>query len=556
MVSIIIVTIGADEHLMDCIASIRKNVTCEYEIILVNNSADPINIPDKDITITENRQNLGFARAVNRGINLASGEFILLLNADIKLVTDVVTPMADFMKVHPRAGICGIQLVFEDGRLQNSIDVIPNLATQLLNKALLKITFPRLYPSKHSGFTSPVIVPSVIGACMMLRKTLIEKIGPFDEGFFFYLEETDLCKRTAEHGFEVWHLPELKIVHYQGLSAKKFDTQRKIEFQRSLYRFFLKHKGISKTIILYVGMILRLSLEIGANLLFAFIPDIRKKLKRSMVLLLWHLLDMPSAWGLEDSIPKYKAIIKNRYKWFLPKEGQIPPQIIDPNVFIESCNWDVINRSRTTFVKRGRLDETLIYLKRYNFKGIKDTIKNVFRKSRAQRAFEGALVLDALGITTPIPIFACEKRFFGILMGSFIATYGVNALNLVKYVEEKVISDKEIIGLSQYIRRIHEMGLLPVDLKGENILISLDKGEIFLIDLDRLKRYRFLKIRHIAKNLSYLNASLAGSVPPEKRMLFLNEYIKGNTYLEAKRDVLLKMIEEYTKRRLEQRYKT
>ncbi len=554
MVSIIILTLGEDEHLMDCIASIRENVGCDYEIIVVNNSATPLNISDKDITIIENRQNLGFARAANRGIRIASGEFILLLNADTVLITDVITPAQDFMKVHPRAGICGIQLVFEDKRLQNSVDVIPTLATQLLNKAFLKIIFPVSYPSKRSKFTSPVEVPSVIGAFMMIRRRLIDEIGSFDEGFFFYLEETDLCKRTAEHGFEVWHLPELKIVHYQGLSARRLDTQRKIEFHRSLYRFFLKHKGVYTTVMLYIGMLLKLSLEIGTNLLLSFIPDMRKRLKRSFVLLLWHFIGMPSTWGLEDFTPGYKAIMKNGYKWFLPKEAQIPPQIIAPNVFMESSTWDVMNRSRTTFVKRGYLDRDLIYLKRYNFKGIKDTIKNVFRKSRALNAFEGALVVDSLGVRTPMPVFACERRIFGVLINSFIATYGLNALNLVRYVEEKGISDEEILALSHYVRHIHEMGLLPVDLKGDNILVSLDKKEFFLIDLDRLKRRHFLGIRQIAKNLSYLNASLMPSVPLEKRMLFFNEYIKGNTYLEAKKDALLKMIDEYTKKRLEQRY--
>ncbi|MEA3222586.1 MAG: glycosyltransferase [Thermodesulfobacteriota bacterium] len=554
MVSIIIITLGQDEHLINCIASIRENAGCDYEIIVVNNFATSLNIPDKDITIIENRQNLGFARAANMGIRIASGEFVLLLNADTLLITDVITPAQNFMKGHPRAGVCGIQLVFGDRRLQNSVDVIPTLTTQLLNKALLKIIFPVSYPSKRSKFTSPVEVPSVIGAFMMIRRCLIDEIGLLDEGFFFYLEETDFCKRATDHGFEVWHLPGLKIVHYQGLSARRLDTQRKIEFYRSLYRFFLKHKGIYNTIMLYIGMLLKLSLEIGANLLISFIPDMRKRLKRSFVLLLWHLIGMPSTWGLEDLTLRYKVIMKNGYKWFLAKKARVPPQIIAPNIFMESSAWDVMNRSRTTFVKRGYLDRDFIYLKRYNFKGIKDTIKNVFRKSRALNTFEGALVMDSLGMRTPMPVFACEKRVFRVLINSFIATYGLNALNLVEYVEQKGISDEEILALSHYVRHIHEMGLLPVDLKGDNILVSLDKKEFFLIDLDRLKRRHFLGIRQIAKNLSYLNASLTEFTPLEKRMLFFNEYIKGNTYLEAKKDVLLKMIDEYTKKRLEQRY--
>ncbi len=143
-------------------------------------------------------------------------------------------------------------------------------------------------------------MPSVIGAFMMIKKSLIDAIGPLDERFFFYLEETDFCKRVSDHGFEVWHLPELTLTHYQGVTARKFDLRRKIEFQRSLYKFFLKHRGKIQTTILYVGTVIKLIVEIMLNLPLMFLPSAMVRTKRSSSLLIWHVLGMPYGWGLEQ----------------------------------------------------------------------------------------------------------------------------------------------------------------------------------------------------------------------------------------------------------------
>ena len=223
---------------------------------------------------------------------------------------------------------------------------------------------------------------------------------------------------------------------------------------------------------------------------------------------------------------------------------------MDPGAFMKSFSNAVLQRSRTALMKSGTLNGNTIYLKRYNFKGIKYGIKYLFRKSRAQKAFEAALMLKGLGVSTPNVLFACEKRRFGFLLESYIATQGIRAINLVKCVQEKAYDDKDIIMLARYIRRIHELGITHNDLKGENLLF--DKHDIFIISMDRLRRLRFISHSQIAKNLSCLNASFATTVPLKQRMLFLNEYIKGNTYLEKK--PLVNNIIAYTERRLKRRY--
>jgi len=454
------------------------------------------------------------------------------------------------MDKNEKAGICGIQLIFPDGKLQNSVDIIPNLTNQFINKSALKILFPGAYPGKRSGYSEPVKVPSIIGAFMMIRRLVLDKTGLLDEGFFFYLEETDLCKRANEAGFEVWHLPQLKMVHYQGVSARKYDIARTIEFIRSMHRFFLKHGGEAKTHIFIILTMIKSFIEVITNLPLCFIDKKKKKMIRSASVFLWLISGRPQGFGLERIEPSYSIEKKSGYKWFIPQGGSIPDKTPDE---ILKVLPDVLNYSRTTFVKSGNFEEGRIFLKRYNYKGIKDSCKNLFRKSRALKAMEAALKVEGIGLNSPEVIFACEKRVLGILIRSFIATRAVNARNLVEIVTGNSCLYALISDVAGYVRRMHETGVFHVDFKGENLLYD-EKGNIYLIDLDRLKVKHFLSIGNIIKNLSYLNASFCMSVSREKRIGFLDEYLKGNPGLIRHRDDIIRKIEAYTDVRLKKRY--
>ena len=492
MVSIIIVTMGIDKELTNCLDSIRLHINTNHETIIINNSKKTLESSCAN-RIIENGRNLGFARAVNRGIKAAKGEWILLLNPDTRFDSDVISPVLDFMNNNEKAGICGIQLIFPDGRLQNSVDIIPNLASQFINKSILKILFPRAYPGKRSGYAGPVKVPSVIGAFMMLRRSMLDEIGMLDEGFFFYLEETDLCKRAKDYGFEVWHLPLLRLVHYQGVSARKYNIARTIEFVRSMRRFFFKHGGKVKADVFIILTLIKSFIEVLTNLPLCFMDRQKKKMIRSASVFIWIISGMSKGFGLEKTKPIYSVKKKNGYQWFVPDGGKIPDK--SPDDMLDSLPL-VLNRSRTTFVKSGNFEGKPIFLKRYNYKGIKDSFKNLFRKSRALRAMEAALRVENIGLNTPSLLFACEKRIFGILINSFIATKGILAKNLVELASAGSCHDALMKDVASLIRRMHEMGILHVDLKGENFLVD-DAQDIFLIDLDRLMRKRFLTIKEI-----------------------------------------------------------
>jgi GT2 family glycosyltransferase len=553
MLSIIIVTMGENALLRECLSSVREHVRLPHEIILVNNS--PNALPPtigQGVTCLENGRNMGFARGVNRGISTASGEKILLLNPDVRFTSDILTPMSSFLDAHEKAGIVGPQLVFPDGSLQNSVDVIPNLATELLNKSLLKRLFPKAYPSKRTRFEGPVRVPSVIGACMMIRREVIDAVGPLDEGYFLYLEETDFCRRAGKAGFEIWLLPGLTVVHHQGATAKQFDYRRKTEYQRSMYRFFRKNRGVLQAALLFALSLVKLLVEVAGGIPASVTDKGRTRLKKSLMLLLWSITGMPRGWGLEEGLPPFQRIRRNGFTWFLPQGVPFPEEAVPIGPFMETFGHTVLNRSRTTFVKSGSLGSQAIFLKRYNYKGIRDTAKNLFRKSRARRAFEGALMLQASGISTPPVLFACERRVCGILLVSYIATARVEAQDLVEHVAGHGHDKGLIIAVARFIRRLHEMGFLPVDLKGENLLKSSDG--IYLIDLDRLRRPGTPCIGAIARNLSYLNASFCRTIPHGERFLFLDEYVKGNPRLEGKTEELASRIKLLTEKRLKERY--
>jgi len=149
-------------------------------------------------------------------------------------------------------------------------------------------------------------------------------------------------------------------------------------------------------------------------------------------------------------------------------------------------------------------------------------------------------------------IFACEKRICGILLESYIATLSVEGVDLVQYVKDNDCSTDLVRRLARFVRRLHEMNILHVDFKGENVLVG--KDALFLIDLDRLTKVPHLGMERIAKNLSYLNASFARDIPHGPRMHFLEEYLKGNTWFAGKGKELADTIKAYTEKRLAARY--
>ncbi len=308
-VSFIIVNLNTKGLLIDCIGSIMATVRgLSFEIWVVDNGSSDGSVASvresfPDARIIENGENCGFARANNMALRQMRGAYALLLNTDTLLRDNAVATMIGFLREKPEAAVCGGQLLNEDGSRQNSIANIPNLATELTNKSLLRRLFPSRYPGKEHVFSGPAEVESVVGACMCVRKTAIDDAGLLDEDYFFFFEETDWCLRFRQRGWKVFFHPHAGIVHLQGRSAGRTFLRARIEYWISRYTFFRKHRPLMARVILRTGLFIKLLLDLSLSVVsnaFSFFASAKKRRKLALyaVLLLWHFAGCPASWGL------------------------------------------------------------------------------------------------------------------------------------------------------------------------------------------------------------------------------------------------------------------
>ncbi len=307
--SIIIVNWNTRNLLIQCLNSIYQTVrTVEMEVWVVDNgskdgsgAAAAERFPETKFV--QNKMNFGFARANNQVLNMAAGRYLLLLNPDTEVSKGAVEKLISFMDTHPEAGGAGVQLINSDGSKQNSIANFPSLASELLNKNLLRWLFPKRFPGKERNYSEPIEVDSVIGACMMVRREALDQVGFLDEDYFLFLEETDWCYRMKRAGWKIYHVPQAEVYHFQGKSAETERKRAKVEYYRSRYHFFRKNRGNLQWVILLVGLLIRLGFEMlsvaTASLVTLFaIKGWRKKLAIYSYLFWWHLKLCPEDMGL------------------------------------------------------------------------------------------------------------------------------------------------------------------------------------------------------------------------------------------------------------------
>jgi len=242
--SIIIVNWNTRELLLDCLHSVYNLVEkISYEVFVVDNasvdgSAEAVQRNFPQVKLIVNQENRGFARANNQVLPLVSSRYALLLNSDTRIIKGALETMVAFMDENPKVGLAAPQYLNQDGSKQNSFANFPGLISELINRSLPKLFFPKKYPSKRQDINTPVAVESIIGACMMVRTEAMKKVGYMDEHYFFFLDETDWSYRMWKAGYSVFHLPQARIYHIHGAATKKKVPARTwIEYYRSSYYF-------------------------------------------------------------------------------------------------------------------------------------------------------------------------------------------------------------------------------------------------------------------------------------------------------------------------------
>jgi len=278
------------------------------EVIVVDNGSSDDSVSRvknayPQVKVIEAGRNLGFAAANNRAFASAHGDYLLLVNTDALLERTCARTLLSLMLAAPQAGMAGPQLLNEDGSLQTSYEAVPTLATETLNRSLLKRLFPSRYPGKTRELSGPVPVDALIGAVMIIRRDPLEQLGGFDEDYFFFLEETDLAVRMRSAGWQVLHEPRANAIHLQGATAKTHQAAARIEFYRSRYRFFEKHYGNGKTRVLRTALganLLLNALFLGCATLVTLggMPSITQKFRVRYELWRWHWQGCPDGPGI------------------------------------------------------------------------------------------------------------------------------------------------------------------------------------------------------------------------------------------------------------------
>lgn len=200
-----------------------------------------------NVTLVVNTSNIGFGAGNNAALPLATGRYVLFLNSDTKVTAGALQTLVAYADANPDIGILGPKLLNADGSLQYSCRQYPNLATGFFRNTPLGRLFPRNrfasdYLMKDWDHATPRDVDWVSGAALMMRRALLDQIGAFDEDFYMYCEDVDLCWR-ANHAnpWRVTYLPDAVIYHYIGKSSDMVPARMTYEFHRSQYLFYKKH---------------------------------------------------------------------------------------------------------------------------------------------------------------------------------------------------------------------------------------------------------------------------------------------------------------------------
>ncbi len=257
-VSIVIVNWNTKELLCNCLESVEAQTgKVNYEIIVVDNdsfdgSAEMVVGRFPKVAIITNNINHGYATAINQGIKLAKGRYILVLNSDIIICEDAIAKTIEYADKHPEAAVVGPQVREDEYTIQPTCFGYPGP----LNLAFRFFGLARFFPTNHffgremmQWWNRRTVreVDVVSGMFMLVRRIAIEQVGMMDESYFLYYEETDWCLRFSKAGWKMVFWPGAKIIHIGGgsHSSNQLALRMHLQERKSLLIFFRKHYGLT-----------------------------------------------------------------------------------------------------------------------------------------------------------------------------------------------------------------------------------------------------------------------------------------------------------------------
>ncbi len=244
-VSAVVISHGHAEELASSLPALAPQVD---ELVVVANipGSLPPSLPDGTRVLTNYRP-LSFAANANIGAANTTHELVLVANPDAVPEPGAVPTLRRFMEEHPRCGVDGPQMFYNDGSWQPSRRSYPTIGATLVRRTPLRHAFPPLrWQRRHYLLDErperPVPAQTMLGAFLLLRRSMLDEIGGWDDGFRMYCEDIDLNYRAARAGWECWYVPQAVVRHaYAAVIDKRFLTQHTVWHTRSMLRFLRKH---------------------------------------------------------------------------------------------------------------------------------------------------------------------------------------------------------------------------------------------------------------------------------------------------------------------------
>lgn len=307
MVSVIIVSWNAREYLLKSVASLTADV-CDHpmEVIVVDNASTDGSVEAVEdlyprVRVIRNTTNLGFAKANNIGIAASAGQYVCLINSDVKVLPGCINRLVDYCAEHPEAGMAGPRIIGGDGKLQRSCRGFPNVWNMLCRALALDRLFPGCklftgYLLRHWTQDTMRSVDILTGCFWLVRRRALDRVGLLDETFFMYGEDMDWCRRFWQSGWQAVFVPEAEAIHYGGASSSNAPLRFYLEMLRADLQYWQKHHSRPAVACYFALTCLHLLLRLaGYFAAFLFRCSTREtskyKMKRSLASLKWMFSD-------------------------------------------------------------------------------------------------------------------------------------------------------------------------------------------------------------------------------------------------------------------------
>jgi GT2 family glycosyltransferase len=303
-VSVVIVVWNAQAYVLECLSSLREYCANAYtEVIVVDNAstdgtAELVAQRFPEFKLIRNSENMGFAKANNIGMSESSGEYVCLVNSDVKFTNDCISPMIQYLKVHPETGLLGPKMMGGDGKTAfRSTLRFPTVWNMFCRALWLDVAFKGssffgglLMTDFNHETTRPVEV--LVGWFWVARWNSIQRVGMLNPQFFMYGEDIDWCYRFRKAGEEVVFFAEADAFHYGGASSSAAPARFYLEQTRANWRYFRMHHGLLAQAGFLATVTIHHALRlIGSCGVYLLSPsqrsETRARLKRSLMCLQW-----------------------------------------------------------------------------------------------------------------------------------------------------------------------------------------------------------------------------------------------------------------------------